>query len=191
MSLTEIGEMTFKEDISRLTESQFRTILKSGKRNNSIMGVEFESVNNLSYGFVKVEIQNQIKSLNFVELVRLALEEMKVIKTNEEIEKWDHNEILSFVLFLNDELERIAEIEVNELSTDPEPEMIQAGVHELNQFGELNTIDALAEGNILNYDLVLKQPYILVFSKLKKTKIENQIGKRLQEIHANKAKLKR
>lgn len=155
------------------------------------MGVEFENVNNLSYGFVKVEIQNQIKSLNFVTLVRLALEEMKVIKTDEEIEKCDHNEILSFVLFLNDELERIAEIEVNELSTDPEPEMIQAGVHELNQFGELNTIDALAEGNILNYDLVLKQPYILVFSKLKKTKIENQIGKRLQEIHANKAKLKR
>lgn len=61
------------------------------------------------------------------------------------------------------------------LSTNADDKLINAGSEQLNQFGDLNTIDALAGGDILKWEMILKLDWWDVFNKLYKTKIENDI----------------
>lgn len=93
------------------------------------------------------------------------------------------------VNLIEDNFKRINEYE-KLLFSETDSKLIGAGIENLNQFGDLNTIDALAGGDILKWELVLKLEWWDVFNKLYKTKIENDIRKNLemQRELENKAK---
>lgn len=52
------------------------------------------------------------------------------------------------------------------LHYEPDNEEIEAGLSNLNKFGRLSSIDALAGGDILKHNQIIELPYSRVFTKL-------------------------
>jgi hypothetical protein len=62
------------------------------------------------------------------------------------------------------------------------PEEKQAGIDKLNVLGSINIIDALAQGDVLKYEQVLKLNYNVAFVKLYKNKLESDYRERLKKV---------
>lgn len=62
-----------------------------------------------------------------------------------------------------------------------------AGTDEIEAFGELNTIDALANGDITKYEEVLKIDVITCFTKLYLNNRKGEYEKRLYKVKRNKS----
>lgn len=68
----------------------------------------------------------------------------------------------------------------------PDNDELQAGVRQLDYLGYVNTLDALAQGNLLNYDGILNTNADTVYTKLLKDFETSEFGKRLNKLKANK-----
>jgi hypothetical protein len=68
----------------------------------------------------------------------------------------------------------------------PDNDELQAGVRQLDYLGYVNTLDALAQGNLLNYDGILNTNADTVYTKLLKDFESSEFGKRLNKLKANK-----
>jgi hypothetical protein len=68
----------------------------------------------------------------------------------------------------------------------PDNDELMAGVKQLDYLGYVNTLDALAQGNLLNYDGILKTSADTVYTKLLKDFETSEFGKRLNRLKANK-----
>ncbi|SHJ20622.1 hypothetical protein SAMN05443429_11237 [Cruoricaptor ignavus] len=163
--------MTIEEKIKRF-----------GKRSDSIGGFRSKPLIELPYGLVRVELPRIEDANDQVVAV------MKSQHPAFDIEKFSGNEITYFLLWLNDEVEKIAELEERFLSSDPEPAMLAAGVQRLNEFGAYATVDSLAGGDILKHEAIMQLPYYAVYQKLKLDKVNREIEKDYHNIIAGKAK---
>lgn len=166
-----------------ITPSQFEILLKTGKRNNVLFGYEVPMLIKLPYWMVKVEIVTYLKENNINELLHLFVEHLK-IKPKE----IDYKEIISFVLWIKDEVEKIYKLEEAYLSSPTDNDMLAAGVKELDELGELNVIDSLAQGNILKWEKIKQLPYEMVFEKLRKSTLESKINKAYHKVISQKSK---
>lgn len=70
----------------------------------------------------------------------------------------------------------------------PDDNMVAAGIDKLHAFGWFPTLDALAKGNILDYDLILQQPAITVYSKLLLDMVTRNYTDELNRINAFSSK---
>lgn len=61
-----------------------------------------------------------------------------------------------------------------------------AGFSELDIFGEANTVDSLAGGDILKWNQIEELPYYQVFTKLYLDKVRNKVEKKYSEIMRHK-----
>ena len=174
--------MENKFDIDNLTTKDFNRILKFGKAKNSIGKYESKKFIELPYGLVKRELPLLQKEAKFQEMV-LAVLNCQFDDVN--INDISGNDLMSFLLWIKSQLEFIFAIELNYLATDPDPKMVAAGLHRLSELGELPTLDQLAQGDILKYDLIEALPYFKVYEKLKLEKITGEIRKNYEEIIKN------
>lgn len=74
-------------------------------------------------------------------------------------------------------IKSISTLEAQELSYEPTEEEKNAGIDELSIFGHSVSVDALASGNILQYEALLNTPYATIFQKLCLEKTKTQINK--------------
>lgn len=170
-------------DLQNIDKSDFDMLIKFAARSSVLFGVEVPALIYMPYRFVKIELPEMLGSVNVTELFKTICE----IQNIEEKET-TQIEIISFLLWLKDEMEAIQQLEQTHLSSQPDPDMEAAGVHELNQLGEINTIDSLAGGDILKWELVEQLPYHKVFDKLLKNLIENRVNKKYHKITSSKKK---
>jgi hypothetical protein len=77
---------------------------------------------------------------------------------------------------------RIIEREQKTLKYTPDRKELLAGVQDLNKFGEKNLVDALAGGDVLKHDDVLKLPYNTVYLKLYQDNVKARINKKYATI---------
>jgi hypothetical protein len=91
-------------------------------------------------------------------------------------------EIFDFMVFIKKEQDKIFNRERFYLKTDPDPQLIAAGVHRLDEFGALATIHALAMGDISKHPYVESLPYYKVYEVLKLEKVQKEIQKAYAEI---------
>lgn len=182
---------TLEHTLSKVDKGDLAVILRSGKRTNSLLGVEFEKLIYLPYWTVKVEIKELLKEGKLSELILLLLRKKGKELSLIEISKENHKKLLSFILWIKDEIEQISKLEAEYLQGEPDNDMINAGVRDFDELGEINTIDNLAGGDILKWDAVKELPYYQVFDKLRKQTIENKFNKRYQKIIAEKHKNKK
>lgn len=182
---------TLEHTLSKSNKNDLDVIVRSGKRRNSVCGIEFEGLIYLPYWLVKVEIKELLLNNQFSELIILMLKEKGKITTLSEISKENHKELFSFVLWVKDSLEAIFNLEKEYLSNEPDADSINAGIRDFDELGEINTIDNLAGGDILKWEEVKRLPYHQVFDKLRKNTIENKFNKRYQKIIAEKHKNKK
>lgn len=166
-----------------ISKNEFEFIVKFGKRSNSLFGVELPSIIYFPYRFTKIDLPELMQEGNIEEIINIICKEKEI-----EIKEITQRETISFVLWLKDEIEAIHQLESRYLQSQPDPDMIAAGVNDLNEFGELNVIDSLAGGDILKWDEVGRIPYYKVFDKLRKNIIDRRINTNYQKILATKNK---
>ena len=183
--------ISFNEDINTLTEIQFKIILESGERKSTLCGVELESLIYFSYGLVKIDIPELLKEGKFLEIFQHLLKEKGKLLSLQEIDEQEHNDLLACLIWIKDELEAIGNLEKEYLYNPPDADLINAGIRELDELGEFNTIDNLAGGDILKHEQIKALPYHFVFDKLRKQTLENKISKNLAKIQQQKMKQKR
>lgn len=85
-------------------------------------------------------------------------------------------------------LKEISDIELQELGSDIDQDMKDAGADRLQEFGYSVAVDSLAQGDMLKYNDILKKPYAVVFRKMCLDKVNYEIRKQYQENVSRKNK---
>lgn len=70
----------------------------------------------------------------------------------------------------------------------PDDNMVAAGVDKINAFGWFPTLDTLASGDVLKYDLILQTPAITIYSKLLLDMVRSDYVKELNRLQSFAAK---
>ena len=182
--------MSFNYTLSQISEDDFLFIIANGKRTSVVDGYDFKDATLFTYKFIKETIPNLIKNANFEKLIAMCFIDRGIGYFENEVKHLDHNKLLSFILWIKDELESINKLESHYLSGEPDIDMLASGIKDLDQFGNINTIDQLAGGDVTKWKEVESLPYHIIFDKLYKTKIENDIQRKLNNIMKNKNKSK-
>lgn len=183
--------MGFNTAFSRLPEDDFLFIMKNGKRINVLLGYDFKSLIYSSFKFLKETLPDLIKNCNFEKLVLEMFMDRGVNVFTCDIDSIDYNEMLYFIFWVMDEMEAIAKMENTHLVSETDMDLISAGIQEMQQFGELNTIDSLAGGDVLKWEQVKLLPYHVVFDKQFKSIVEQRISKKYSKNMSDKSKAKK
>lgn len=174
--------------LNGLTEEKFELIMKYGKASNQLGKYVSKDFVELPYGIVRKDLPTLQKKDLLYDSIMLILS-CQYDKVN--LRGVSANDMMSFLLWIKRQQERIYKIEEHYLSSDPEPEMISAGVHKLNELGVLSTIHNLAGKDPLKHAAIEALPYYKIYEILKLEKIERDINKAYQVIMENKAKTKK
>lgn len=166
------------KSIANIPQDKLRLILKHGKRSNILNDIECKPLIQFSFQIVKFDVPELLKNQKYVELAKLLFDG--------KIGILNANKLLNFVLWVLDEIENINKIESNNLQSNPDTDLVVAGINNLDVFGYLNVVDTLAGGDILKWENILKLPYNNVLDKMIKNNIENKIQKNYQKIISKK-----
>ena len=180
--------MGFNYFLSQIPDVQFRVMLKNGKRSSVLFGFDFESLIHNSFKFVKLTLPDIIKSANFERLILELANDRGLNLFHYDVDKVNPNEAFYFINWVRDEIEQINKMESVYLASDPDMELMAAGVSELNQFGAQNIIDGLTKGDDTKAEYYWNKPYSYIFDRQYKMTIENRIQKKLMDIQKNKSK---
>ncbi len=80
----------------------------------------------------------------------------------------------------------IVEFEVANLKRALKDDHVRAGIKSLDKYGSMNTVDALAEGNIMNWKNVMQMSYEKVFVKLMMNKDVAQFQEKYYDLMKKK-----
>lgn len=141
----------------------------------------------LSFGQV-TEIRNNFNNATIDSII----ESISIVTglQNKEIFKFTITRIYGIINSIKEQLEIISSMEINELSDEEDDiDLITVNANErMAKFGVLNTIDSLANGDLLKWDEIEKLPYLTVFTKLKMDKEKNKIQKEVSELQKKRLK---
>lgn len=170
------------QKLSSITQEDFDFLVKNGKRSSILFNFDFESLIYLKWGFLKEQLPDLFSKSDFEKLLFLICKDRGLNLFLNDIQNITVKEVMSFILWIIDELKTIRELESNYLRSDPDIKMMQAGINELDQFGIKNTLDNLSKGDILKYNEIRNLPYHEVFDKQYMETIKSKIEKKLAKI---------
>lgn len=170
------------QKLSQITQKDFDFLIKNGKRSSILLNFDFESLIYLKWTTLKEVLPELFAKNNFEELFYLMLKDRGVNLFKVDIQNIEINKAMSFILWIIDELKSVNELEKAYLTSDPDVKFLQAGGNNLNKFGLMNTLDNLAKGDILKYDLIRQLPYNVVFDKQYLEVTKSEIEKKLSKI---------
>lgn len=168
--------------LQQISQDDFNFLVKNGKRNSKLLNFEFDSLIYCKWGFVKETLHDLFLKNDFEQLFFLMLKDRSQHPFFIDVQRIDLKDAVSFILWLIDEMKSINELESQYLRSDPDIKMMQAGIQKLDKFGNLNTLDNLAKGDILKYDLIRNTPYNVIFDKQYMEVTKSEIEKKLSKI---------
>lgn len=174
--------MGFNQALAKLSEEDFQFLMNNGKRTKVLLNHDFESLIYCKWKFLKETLPDLIKKGNFEKLILEIFWDRNVYMFPPDIENIKPNDALSFIFWLKDEMDAISKMEQMNLSSDPDPDLMAAGINEMSQFGDLNVIDQLAGGDVLKWEQIKQLPYHVIFDKQLKALTEARIEKKLAKI---------
>jgi hypothetical protein len=174
--------MLINERLSLIGKDEFDFLVKNGKRSSILANFEFESLIFSGWGLIKEQLPDLFAKGEFDKLFYELLKDRGVNVFWVTVQNIGTNEAIKFILWIRDELEDLSNLEKTYLVSSPSAKMFQAGINRLDQFGSLNTIDNLANGDILKYDEVRKLRYNVVFDKQYRDIIVSQVQEKLSKI---------
>lgn len=136
---------------------------------------------NHTFGFVK-DIQ---EILNYEGLTwdRLFDEMSKFLKVDKKsLYQYKFFDLFRFKLFLKKEVEKINELESKAFGHETTIIESEAGIDEFAKYRSFIQLDKLANGDILKYDEIRKQPYFICFTKLKLESDRVEFDKRFAKL---------
>lgn len=145
----------------------------------SLLNLSFGDVTTVRNNFYQPTIENIIESIEMVTGVE-----------KKEIIKFTILEVYGIINKIKEDLETIQNMELNELSSeDDDIDLITVNANgRMAKFGVLNTIDAIAKGDLTKWNEVEKLPYLTVFTKLMMDKEKNAIEKEIADNQRKKLK---
>ena len=177
--------MRFKSYIKSI-DNNYNFIKKFAKPRNKICGVTIDDLTFLPYKILKKEVPQLFEEQKFDEAIHLILKHYKKNVTFIQIKLLKNNIKLLFILWVHKQYKLINETESKYLFNPPDAKLLQAGIKELDILGDINTIDSLADGDVLKWERIDNLKYETVFNKLLKNTIEARINKKLVEINKQK-----
>jgi len=169
------------QKLSSISQEDFNFLIKNGKRSQILCNFDFESLIYTKFGLLKETLPDLFSKNDFEQLFYLMLHDRKQFVFLADVQKIEVDKAMSFILWMIDEMKTIRELESTYLRSDPDVKLLQAGINKLDQFGLMNTLDNLAKGDILKYDLIRELPYNVVFDKqfleVTKADIEKKLSK--------------
>ena len=166
-------------NLSGVTQAQLDYIFKYGAGSNKLGKYECKKFTELPYGVVRKDMLTLQKRDLHAEAIQLLLE-CQYPKVN--LKGVTQTEIFNFMVFIKKQHDKIFNMEKFYLKTDPDPHLIAAGVHRLDEFGALATIHTLAMNDISKHPYVESLPYYKVYEVLKLEKVQKEIQKAYAEI---------
>lgn len=177
--------MYFNKYLSTL-DGNYSLIKKLARPRSELCGVKLNDITDLPYKILKNEVPDLFDSQQFEKAFYLILKHYKKNITFKRVKRARNNHKFLFMLWVKQQYKKINEIENSYLACNPDIKLVQAGIKELDVLGDINTIDSLANGDILKWELIRQMPYSEIFNKLLKNTIESRINKRLVEINKQK-----
>jgi hypothetical protein len=157
---------------------EYHNICQFQKGNNNIKNKTCDGLMSLSWLDVS-EIKDYFQSMN-VEGIVTALKIVFGLK-EKEILHLDIKEFYQAFNWIQDELLKIYKAE-KKLSSKPDSKLKEAGIDDLNIFGDLNSLIAIGEKFATPPHEVEKWNYSLVFSLIYHDKISGEVQKRYDKI---------
>lgn len=173
----------FKDYLSSIPAEQYQFIKKYSKRTGSLCGVTLEDITDLPYDVLKHQVPDLFNKGELENAIHLVLKHYNKNITFTKVLKADNAKKLMFLLWLRDQYQTINEVENKYLYNPPDSKILQAGIQQLDVLGDINTIDNLAQGDILKWHKIRRMKYSDVFNKMLKNTIENRINKKLTELN--------
>ena len=176
--------------LEEVSQKDFDKMLKFGKASNEIAGYASKRFVELPYGLVKIDLPNmqmqkEPDALGIVELI------MKGQYPDFDINQATGNEVISFMLWIKNEQEFISKLEEANLSSEPEVELVAAGIQEMNQFLGWNAVRSLAKEFSKDPDEIKEWPYHKVYLFQKMDTVSAKIDKKYRKIIEDKSKHRR
>lgn len=166
-------------NLSGVTQAQLDYIFKYGAGSNRLGKYECKKFTELPYGIVRKDMLTLQKRDLHAEAIQLLLE-CQYPKVN--LKGVTQEEIFNFMVFIKKQHDKIFNMEKFYLKTDPDPHLLAAGVHRLDEFGALATIHTLAMNDISKHTYVENLPYYKVYEVMKLEKVQKEIQKAYAEI---------
>ena len=173
---------TLEETIFSIDPDVYNALIKYGQRSNKCLGLELDSLMSLQYWFIKEDAKDYLTNARFTDFILEVMKQKDKEVSREQVDKSDHKEIMKFIFWCMDQLKNIALREREALQRPSNVDFINAGGQKLDKFGTLAIVDDLAEGDLLKWDAVQKQPYSNVFAKLMLDKTKAEISEAYNEI---------
>lgn len=175
-------DIFINQKLQQINQDDFIFLVKNGKRSSKLFNFDFESLIYSKWGFVKETLPDLFLKNDFEQLFFLMLKDRNQNHFFIEVQRISINDAIAFILWLIDEMKSITELEGQYLRSEPDIKMLQAGINKLDKFGVLNTLDNLANGDILNYDSIRNTPYNVIFDKQYMEVTRSEIEKKLAKI---------
>lgn len=170
-----------------ITQKDFQRMIKLGKPSNTIGGFTSKAFIELPFGMIKREIPELLKSDQPAETIILIMKHQFGDFT---LGSASGNEIVSFLIWIKLNMERLQLAEKNNLSSEPEPELLAAGVMKLDEFGIDPTLEKIAKDWNYTPEQVAEFPYHKIYRKMKLDKVNRDIEKKYNKIMEDKSKRK-
>ena len=167
-----------------MTTEEFEFLKEYGKRKSEVNDIKID-VTQLPYTFVKLEFLSMIQKSQIKESVLKVLELLKIKSKTLNIK-----EINAIFVYLYDELLTengvINKLENTFLKSNPDVNMISAGVNELAPFNTHLTLIDICKSLNMSFDKVCKKPYIYVLDVQVALFKQSKVKERYQEILSKK-----
>ena len=174
-------------DPVRITHQELQMMMRYGQASNTVGGFTSKAFIELPYAMVKRDIPELLKSDKVYEAIQLIMEHQH---PDFDIEAVSGNEVVSFLIWIKENTERLQRAEQIHLSSDPEPEMLAAGVMRLDEFGIDPTLEKIARDWNYTPEQIAEFPYHKIYRKIKLDKINGEINKKYNKILEDKARRK-
>lgn len=184
--------------ISILSGMDIKTIESLGKNFAEQLVVYLEWLRMpINMGSLGSRIKIDIREKTIGQLFLLEIASTSTTSVKEAIDIYSDDLKLKFedlllcesIPLANDMYKQLAEVhkwEKENLNFKATTEQMRAGIDKFNQFGRTNTIDTLANGDLLKYEDVLKMDVNTVLTKLKRMKIEGDYQRNYSQIMSEK-----
>ena len=166
-------------NLTGINQTQLDYIFKYGKGSNKLGQYESLPFVDLPYGVVRKDMITLQKKDLHAEAIMLLL---GCQHDNINLKGITQNDIFSFLVWVKKQHDKIFNMEKFYLKSDPDPHMMAAGVHRLDEFGALATIHALAMNDISKHAFIEGLPYYKVYEVLKLEKVQKEIQKAYAEL---------
>lgn len=150
--------------------------------------LDIKAIRELTFGDV-INVRNWINEASMESIIEIY--QLITGLTKKQILNLGIIQFYGIFSFIKNELEEIGNIEVNELSDEDDFDINIEAVNakeRMSRFGVLNTIDSLANGDILKWEQIQKLPYLTVLSKLIMDNLKNKIQKEISELQKKQLK---